>query len=156
MAQKRKVPRLYLRRRGGSTQWVIRHSWRMISTGFSEAYFDRADEVLGAYCRELGVDPGDYTPPAIMRRPGFVYFASCDFPDFPVKIGWASDVAARMVTLQCALPYRVVLLAQMPGTLADEHAFHIGYTAERLQGEWFKRCPDLMQVIMLHRVRIAA
>lgn len=157
MAQKRKPPRLYLReRKNGAATWVIRHKTRMIATGFGELELAQAQFALAEYAASLDLVPGDGVGRRIMRTEGNVYFVTCDVPDFPIKIGWAMDVAARLQQLQGALPFKVKLLGSMPGYLEDERRLHLTYAADRLQGEWFKRSGELLTFISWHRNRRAA
>lgn len=141
-------PRLYLRPyKDRPSVWIIRDRQRMITTGFGESDQDLAQEVLDAYCQALQVRPGATTIPQVMRIKGWVYFVSCEVLNFPIKIGWTSNVAPRLKSLQCALPYKVQLLAATRGSLEDETKFHVGFSQYRLEGEWFRRNPDLMALI---------
>jgi hypothetical protein len=137
-------PRLYLRRRSGSATWVIRHQWRMIATGCGESERERAEEMLNNYCIRIDAAPDVATPPQVMREQGFIYFVTCDAPDFPIKIGWSKDCRRRAFTLQVSLPYKLVVLGTRPGTLEDERDLHLAFSADRLEGEWFRRTPELL------------
>jgi hypothetical protein len=80
-------------------------------------------------------------------RVGVVYFITCDRPDFPVKIGFAIDLKARLLGIQPALPYRVITLATIKGTHRLEKRIHHEFKAFRLNGEWFERVPPIMDAI---------
>lgn len=95
---------------------------------------------------------GDYEhlrPKPLLRdhEPGQVYFVSCDWPDFPVKIGFARDVHKRCNALQTGLPYRVVLLAQIGGNRRQERHLHRLFEPHRTRGDWFFRHPQIIEVI---------
>ena len=147
MAQKRKGPRLYLRRRNGGGLWVIRHGGLMVATGCAEDNLEGAEECLKVYADACGEFPGNHGVQQPIQRDGRVYFASCNHPNFPIKIGWATDVKYRLQALQCALPYEITLLAAFQGTLEDERRLHIGFHEHRLEGEWFERAPALLILI---------
>lgn len=55
----------------------------------------------------------------------------------PVKIGYATDVAARVRELQCGNHVRLRLLRSIEGGRAAEAWFHRAYAAQRMRGEWF-------------------
>jgi hypothetical protein len=156
-AQKSKAAHLYLRRRKGYLpKWVIRHGGRMIATGCGEDEGARASAMLTAFCEEIGETAGKTNAPRVMARFGWIYFVSCSRLDFPVKIGWATDVKLRLQALQCAMPYRVQLLAAMRGTLEDERQLHVAFKATRLEGEWFSRSDQLMALIASAKIAEAA
>jgi hypothetical protein len=81
------------------------------------------------------------------HQPGRVYFLSCDAPDFPIKIGFATGRTARKSSHQTSLPYDVVILAEMVGTRRTERGLLRHFKKQRLRGEWFRRHPELMEVI---------
>mgnify|MGYP000966255174 CR=1 FL=1 len=120
----------------------------MISTGLPEADLDGARALLEQYADMLDMQPSrviEYPTP--FRQDGFIYFVTCDRPDFPIKIGWATDTDKRIAGLQGGLPYPVLLLATVPGTVETERRYHIGFSAHRLEGEWFERTPELLALI---------
>jgi hypothetical protein len=129
----------------------------MYSTGLGEDMKEHAVAVLDQFARDLQVDPHRDLTPKAMRKPGFIYFATCDRDNFPIKIGFAVDVDARLASLQCALPYQLIILATMPGMISDELALHIGFSQYRLLGEWFERSQELMDYIgkIKHAVRVS-
>lgn len=148
MARKPKSPRIFLRsRKDGPSVWTIRHGYRMISTGFGEDEKDKAMSVLEDYAANLSLTPDPEFYYQVNASPGFVYFLSCEWPDFPIKIGWASDVALRVRKLQGAMPYKITVLGMFPGTIDDERRLHIGYAEYRLEGEWFSRSDKLMALV---------
>ncbi len=140
-----KSPRLYLRRRKhGSSLWVIRDGNTMISTGLPDTQLWRAEAVLQSYVAGKLNKP---TP----QHPGLIYFITCEVSDFPVKIGWTTRLDQRASALQNALPYRLVVLATVAGDAREERSLHETFRESRLNGEWFRRTPELMARIQIHR-----
>lgn len=145
--------RLYLdRSRDRPPNWVIRDGATTIRTGAKESEWEKARDALHLHQIGTGELAGissdiDYRRPTMERKVQTIYFVSCAFPDFPIKIGIAANVDQRLCGLQNALPYRVVLLATMPGTHLDERQLHTRFDAYRLHGEWFKPEADLMEYI---------
>lgn len=80
------------------------------------------------------------------QRQPVVYFVQSEHGG-PVKIGFAEDVAKRMMQLQVSRPDKLVLLASMPGTVRDEADLHRRFVHLRERGEWFTGTQELMQVI---------
>lgn len=70
-----------------------------------------------------------------------VYFVTFD-REF-VKIGFATDITARMRALQTAMPQPLHLMLALPGTLKDERDLHRRFAADRVQGEWFRLSPEI-------------
>ena len=70
----------------------------------------------------------------------------------PIKIGFASDVAARMASLQTASPVPLVLIGAIPGGLKLEKQIHAEVAEARLTGEWFKPTVDVRRWAQLARV----
>lgn len=123
----------------------------MLSTTFGEDQRDLAEQALKAYCDAYQVAPGSAASIGPMGD-GFVYFVTCDVPDFPIKIGWAVNVEKRLAGLQTSMPYKLRVLATMEGTLDNEQGFHLAFGKDRLEGEWFKRSPELLDLI--RRIRM--
>jgi len=55
-----------------------------------------------------------------------------------VKIGFSTNLASRMATLQTAAGAQLVLLAAAAGTREDEKALHKRFAEHRASGEWFR------------------
>lgn len=70
-----------------------------------------------------------------------IYFVTSDHA--LVKIGYATDVAARVRTLQTSVPHPLHILLVVAGTLADERTVHRRFAADRLRGEWFNLSPAI-------------
>lgn len=66
-----------------------------------------------------------------------------------IKIGFTdrTDVESRIAEIQTGCPVPVRLLKSMPGTLEDEKNLHRRFASSRLNGEWFKPVPELIQHI---------
>lgn len=64
-----------------------------------------------------------------------------------IKIGTADDPLERLRGLQAGAPWRLRLMATMPGDHADERALHRRFAADRAQGEWFHMRRPLAQFI---------
>lgn len=78
---------------------------------------------------------------------GIIYFIKSS-NNHEVKIGFTSgDVAKRMSTLQTSHPYKLELLATIPGDTKFESELHNTFQQHRLRGEWFKPHPDVMTYV---------
>jgi len=75
----------------------------------------------------------------------FVYFIQSS--GGPIKIGSASDVAARLKSLQTGSADELTLLAMTEGGEFRERELHARFAADRLRGEWFAPSPELIRVI---------
>ena len=64
-----------------------------------------------------------------------------------VKIGMASNMAARFSALQSSQPETIYLLATIPGGLTVERRLHRVYSHLRERGEWFRVDPELAEFI---------
>jgi len=71
---------------------------------------------------------------------GEVYFLECG--DF-VKIGYSTDIAGRIETLQPGAPQKLKLIARMPGTMRTERALHEKFSHLRECGEWFSMTDEV-------------
>jgi hypothetical protein len=78
---------------------------------------------------------------------GHVYFITCDQTDFPIKIGFTTDLPSRVTALGRGLPYPALALAVIPGNRWIERRLLKHFKSDRLRGEWFRRSPDLMAAI---------
>ena len=145
--------RLYLARsKDRAPNWVIRDGPTMIRTGAREDEPDKARDVLHAYMIGMGQLGGisseiSYRRQASPSLPVEVYFITCEAPEFPIKIGIASNVERRIRGLQNALPFTVVLLKSMPGSRLDEQHIHNRFKHLRIRGEWFRRSQELFDFI---------
>lgn len=62
-----------------------------------------------------------------------------------VKLGYSSDVGARLSALQIASPLRLRVLATRPGTVEDEMRLHERHALHRLRGEWYEPDPEVLE-----------
>ncbi|WP_051057037.1 GIY-YIG nuclease family protein [Bradyrhizobium yuanmingense] len=116
----------------GHADWLSSHNLRgralrRAGSPFSEAY-DHLEKWLA-----------ENAPPKKPRSPsGFVYFiGQVENPDV-VKIGFATDVAERLATLQTGSPFTLTLVASFPGTMKAEKLLHRQFASDCIRGEWFK------------------
>ena len=66
----------------------------------------------------------------------------------PIKIGFSDNPEARRNNLQTALPWRIRILATMPGrSKKSELILHQQFDHLRLRGEWFNAGEDLLEYI---------
>lgn len=71
-------------------------------------------------------------------RPGFVYVVQSLDEDYPwIKIGWAKDVARRMVDVASEVGWDLTLLGTIRGTQADETALMRKFSDLRIAYDWF-------------------
>lgn len=76
---------------------------------------------------------------------GIVYFIS--WTRGPIKIGVARNVNQRLASLQISSPHKLGVLASTTGGYARERAYHRQFVSHRLRGEWFVRCPAILEEI---------
>lgn len=86
---------------------------------------------------------------------GTVYFITCDHPDFPIKIWFATAPKARFMELQTSLPYSIVPLVLVSGTRRYERQVHMRFKEYRLRGEWFRRAAPIMDMIDRIKAKIS-
>jgi len=67
--------------------------------------------------------------------------------DGPIKIGRTCNVRKRRKELQTGNARRLNVLATVPGDRHTERTLHLTFAHLRLDGEWFKPEPDLLQYI---------
>lgn len=105
--------------------------------------------------------PGDahleFWEAKLRNPPGYVYVIRGD-PNGPIKVGFATDVRARMNALQTGCAWELRLLYVFPGPQKLEWFLHQRLKGYRMKGEWFggegaKRflevdCPELVTQFM--------
>ncbi len=145
-------PYLYLKPadKKSAATWVVRHNGHILYTRAKEHEADKAKEVFGRYLKTCGA-PADPIPfrrftVKTSARP-MVYFVSCGIADFPIKIGYATNVEARLRSIQVSLPFEVKLLGALPGDREKERSLHVAFSHLRMRNEWFRRDPELMKYI---------
>lgn len=144
--------RLYLRpaRSGGIKYWYIREGGRSHATGFAEGDKAGALEQLAAYAPYTKLRPAliiDNAPKQFQPLAPVVYFVSVDQPDFPIKIGYATDMKSRLSGLQNSFPFDLIVMATIDGGRDTERDLHLIYREYRIRGEWFYRTPEIMRHI---------
>lgn len=121
--------------------WVIRDGSKFMRTGASgwKAAQERFDEYM-----KTKPDRKPQAGPVA----GFVYFMTAEAPGFPIKIGFTTKPEhMRSKGVQTGCPYRLVVLGTFAGGYRDENKLHRQFASQRLEGEWFARTPDLMEMI---------
>ena len=114
---------------------------RMIRAAICAARMEGAPvvEVL----RKDSASPHMY--PLSWENVGGIYFVG--FGDY-VKIGFTSTpVQKRLAALQAECPEPLVVYASIPGTMRLERELHRRFAASRLQSEWFRKTPELLDYI---------
>jgi hypothetical protein len=76
-----------------------------------------------------------------------LYFIETECAERHIKIGIAADAQRRLVKLQMCCPYRLRLLAVIPGKASMEKELHQRFIADRLHGEWFRKSDALLSLI---------
>lgn len=66
-----------------------------------------------------------------------VYFIRRADGEGPIKIGCSQSPITRLQALACWAPYRLALLAQMPGDETLERRFHAKFVDQHSHSEWF-------------------
>lgn len=65
----------------------------------------------------------------------------------PIKIGYSRDPEGRCDQLQTGHPYRLRVIARLPGDRALEHQLHVRFSTIRLCNEWFDSSPELLTFV---------
>lgn len=76
-----------------------------------------------------------------------LYFIETECAERHIKIGIAANAKARLNKLQMCCPYKLNILAVIPGKSHMEKELHQRFVADRLHGEWFRRSDALLAVI---------
>lgn len=74
-----------------------------------------------------------------------IYFAKCGDK---IKVGIANDVPARLRQLRVGAAQKVALLASVAGDAQLERDLHKRLKRFHVDGEWFRDCPEVRQVIL--------
>lgn len=77
---------------------------------------------------------------------GFIYFIQGECGG-PIKIGYTTDLVKRLSSLQTGYPDRLELLLAFPGNRKHEKALHDKFEEYRLNGEWFRPAPKVLEKI---------
>lgn len=65
----------------------------------------------------------------------------------PVKIGITVCPLTRLKALQTCCPMPLRILATTPGDDRNEKGYHVRFRHARIQGEWFRRVPEIVDEI---------
>ena len=65
----------------------------------------------------------------------------------PVKIGYSSDVAQRLESLQGGSPLPLEIVAIIERPQCYESALHWRLSESRIHGEWFRPDPDVLALV---------
>jgi len=87
-----------------------------------------------------------YPMPMLVTITGYIYFIQMDRIG-PIKIGFTTNIAKRILNLQVASPYPLNLLCLFPGNVDMEQKIHICYKEMRMEGEWFLPHPFILKEI---------
>lgn len=77
-----------------------------------------------------------------------VYFAASNGS---IKIGYSTNIPARLTAIRTGNPSEVLLLGTLPGGRELEREIHAALSNYRLQGEWFKDCADVRNCLATYR-----
>lgn len=80
------------------------------------------------------------------RGDGDIYFLQ-QGDGGPIKIGYTTDLLARIDTLQTGSPYELKLILCFRGFTQTERELHAKFRKDRMRGEWFSPSEELMAFI---------
>lgn len=75
-----------------------------------------------------------------------VYIVATDAESKVVKIGWTTNLKARMNGLQTSVSTRLTLLRVIECDISGESWMHARYKHLRLSGEWFQLDPEMLTI----------
>jgi hypothetical protein len=87
----------------------------------------------------------EYLAKQAISGSGFVYFVHAGMGR--IKIGFSKNPLTRFGSLRTNCPDRLTLLGIIPGTKADEKAWHQRFSDLRLFGEWYRSTVTLREEI---------
>lgn len=141
MARPSKGPRIWLRPArpdGTAASWFILDKGKQFGTGCGVEDQVEAESLLLDYIQSKPTEGSTIEL--------FMYFATADVNDFPIKIGISASPKIRMSTLQVGLPYTLKLLVLVKIKKAVfETRVHRKFAHLRLRGEWFQRHPEILE-----------
>lgn len=112
-----------------------------------DKYWKKKDEAAKAkQIKKIKEDKTLYDIPYDERITGFIYFVQGENGG-PIKIGYATDVADRIISLQTGYPDNLKLLLAFPGNHQYEKQLHKQFSKFQLRGEWFKPEDELLKQI---------
>jgi hypothetical protein len=137
------------------TQLTDRHGkirWRFRKTGLPPHYFISAfgtpefdREWQGCFDGASQEAKTNGSLPAFVNDNACVYFIGADFG--PVKIGFTGNLRRRLESIQNGYPERIRVLAYATGGRMLEASYHRRFASYRMNGEWFRRAPELEREI---------
>lgn len=89
-------------------------------------------------------------------KQGFVYLIGEVEGEYALKIGFSTKPVARPAELQTGNPRPLVLIAQKPGTEADERALHAKFAHLNILQEWFEQHSDIFAEFGIEEVTSTA
>lgn len=119
----------------GCKSWMGSNSFMLGQSRCIDCWAKRPNDTIREYRNLLGrlvVSGGS--------QEGFVYFIQLANRDRYIKIGFRQDPSKRMIDLQVANPYDMVVIGAARGTLLTEQCVHAALSDSKIRGEWFK--PD--------------
>ena len=133
------TPTRYVARRG--SRYKVRWSENGMRRHRSFASYEAACAFVRDYVEPFKANEGVLPPSAIApaKGSGWVYVFRSGGPGAPVKVGFSTDPAKRLRYLATGHPYRIDLVALLPGSRGLERALHARLADFRLEGEWFSR-----------------
>lgn len=75
-----------------------------------------------------------------------VYFAKNPASGL-IKIGYTKNVSRRLSQLRVEFKARVSLLGLLQGDKIEEEKLHELFSSQRVTGEWFRECPEILDFI---------
>ena len=89
-----------------------------------------AVRIYGAWCSEIR-DTNE------AKQTSVVYLIRCE-ENNSMKIGFTTSIQHRIQSLQVSSPFKLKLIASIPGSQRLEKKLHKEFSHLRLSGEWFK------------------
>ncbi len=81
------------------------------------------------------------------KEPCDLYFIESQCQEKFIKIGIASNIFERLSKLQVSSPYELKLLKLVKDAAHLEREIHREFSSSRVRGEWFRRSPELLELI---------
>jgi hypothetical protein len=102
-------------------------------------------DLIGGIVRQMDIKPVKRCIQDHRDGKTYVYFIGGH--DTPIKIGLSNAPLERLAGLQTAHWCKLNILAKVEGSLALEQEYHARFSSHRLSGEWFTRCPGILDEI---------
>ena len=110
----------------------------------------------GAYLRlqKLISEHKASKPKSKRNEKGAIYFITMGMSGV-LKIGFSTNLDARLKSLKTSSPTKIVLLLVINGTMAEERALHKRFASDRVQGEWFRFSDEIRGFIQTVKANAA-